>query len=250
MKIGDLPMYAFLFGVSLINSATAEAQRYYRDDHRDYHRGYDYHRHSYPVRVQRTVYNYHPRYVTPYRSYPYYYNDNYFYRPYRSSVQVVAPRIGIRVTVLPRDYRPVYMGSQVYFYSNGIFYRRAERDYEVVRAPLGAELPEIPDNARVIVIDDQKYYEYEGTYFKERIKRDGEIWYEVVGKDGRLQTDAATRDVRPGDVRPGSLLNSLPPDSKIVIINNQKYYVSPDHVYYEEVIENNRLYYRATETPY
>ncbi len=247
MKIGDLPLYAFLFSVGLINSSTAEAQRYYRNYHRNYHRGYNYHRHAYPVRVQRVVYDYYPRYVTPYRSYPYSYGDGYFYRPYGSTIQVVAPRIGVRVTVLPRGYRPVYMDGQVFFYSNGIFYRRADREYEVVRAPIGAELPELPDQAKVIVIDGQKYYEYDGTYFKERIRQNGEIWYEVVGKDGRLQTDRADAPAR--DVRPGSLFNELPPDCKMVIINNQKYYVSPDHDYYEEVIENNRLYYRVTETP-
>jgi hypothetical protein len=114
----------------------------------------------------------------------------------------------------------------------------------VVQAPLGAELPELPRGAKVIIIDDQKYYELNGAYYKERIKSNGEIWYEVVGKDGRLHTDREAEEVRLG-----TLVTSLPSGCKVVIINNEKYYVSPDHVYYQEVIENNQLFYKITGIP-
>ncbi|MCU7548322.1 hypothetical protein OCK74_04310 [Chitinophagaceae bacterium LB-8] len=134
MKIADPALFAFLLCVGIFNTSTAEAQRNYKYYDRDYY----YCRPPYPVRVQRVVYDYHPRYVTPpYRGYPYYYDYGYYYRPYGSSIQVVAPPLGIRVSVLPRGYRPIYMGSDVFYYSNGIFYRRAEheRDYEVVGVP-------------------------------------------------------------------------------------------------------------------
>lgn len=235
MKIPYSSLFVLLLSVSLFSSSTAGAQRHYRDYH---------HRHYYPVRAQRVVYDYRPRYVVPYRGYSYHYDEGYFYRPPGSYVQVVVPPVGIRVAILPRGYRPIYTGGQAFFYFNGTFYRRAEHEYEVVKAPIGAALPDIPDRARVVVVDDQKYYEYDGTYYKERIRSNGEIWYEVVGKNGRLQTDAPERDVRPG-----SMVSSLPSDCKMVIINNEKYWVSPDHVYYQEVIEHDELGYKVVGTP-
>jgi hypothetical protein len=248
MKIAGHSALPFLFSAALLISASSQAQRHHRDRYRDDHRYHyrnDYNYRYHPVRAQSVVYNTYPRrQVIPYRGHSYYYDNGFFYRPYGSYVQVVVPPIGIRIGILPRGYRPIYRGSQAYFYYNGIFYRQAERDYEVVRAPLGAELPELPDDARVIVIDDEKYYESNGNYYKERIRSNGETWYEVVGKNGRLYTDADTNEVSLGTV-----VNSLPAGSKVVIINNEKFYVSPDHIYYQELIENNQLLYKVTGIP-
>lgn len=240
-----------LLSAALLTSTSSGAQRRNRDHYRD-DRRYEYrhdHRYDYnyryqPIHAQRVVYTYPRRQMIPYMGRSYYYDNGFFYRPYGSYVQVVVPPIGIRVSILPRGYRPIYRGSHAYFYFNGTFYRQAERDYEVVRAPVGAELPELPDNAKVIVIDGQKYYESNGNYFKERIRSNGEIWYEVMGKNGRLQTDAAENEVALGTV-----VSSLPAGSKVVIINNEKFYVSPDDVYYQEVIENNQLLYKVSGVP-
>lgn len=180
---------------------------------------------------------------------PYYYSGGLFYQPYGSYYRVMPPPLGIRVSILPRGYWSFRIGGLPYFYYNGIFYRRDNRDYEVIKAPVGAEVPSIPRDAKTIVIDGEKYYEYNGTYFKDFIKPNGELWYTVEGKHGVLNTDKATTENNPpalpqnGPVI-GDMVDQLPPNTKTVVINSKKYFVSPDNVYYEEVIDGKQVRYR------
>ncbi|SJZ61092.1 DUF6515 family protein [Sediminibacterium ginsengisoli] len=191
---------------------------------------------------------------------PYYYSGGIYYRPYGNYYRVIPPPIGIHISTLPAGYWPMRWGGGAYFYFNGIFYRHQNNGYEVVRAPVGADVPEIPRDANVVVIDGNKYYEYNGTYFQEFTRSDGEIWYHVTGKNGVLNTGKADHAIAQNDepvyqelpepadnARPaiGDVVNTLPADCKTVIINNKKFYVSADHVYYEEFIENNTLKYKV-----
>jgi hypothetical protein len=112
----------------------------------------------------------------------------------------------------------------------------------VVDAPMGAAVPDLPNGAKVVVINDQKYYELDGTYYKEEIRDNDEIWYTVVGKNGKINTDDAIVDDEPYI---GDILDELPPDCKTVVVNGNKYFVSPDDVYYEEIVSGNDVRYKV-----
>jgi hypothetical protein len=91
--------------------------------------------------------------------------------------------------MLPAGYLSMNFGGYPYYYYNGAFMRPYNNYYEIVEAPLGAEVPSLPIEARPVVINDIKYYEVNGNFFKKVYHANGETWYRVVGKNGRLETD-------------------------------------------------------------
>jgi hypothetical protein len=226
----------------LLQDASAQRGRYNRP-----RPGYGYN-HS-PYRGMRVSFNYFsgPRTMYPYHGINYYYSSGYYYRPYGSYLQVVAPPIGISIGILPRGYRSVYVGGSPYYYYGGTYYRPGQKanTYDVVDAPVGASVPELPQDAKVTVINGQKYYELDGTYYKEEIRNNSELWYTVVGKNGKLDTEETP--VAPEDKGPqiGDTVDKLPADCRTVVVNGQKYYVSPDDVYYEEVVGQNTISYKV-----
>ena len=44
----------------------------------------------------------------------------------------------------------------------------------------------------------------------------------------------------------GSRCDQLPQDSKVQVINQQKYFVSTNDIYYKEVIEGDKIRYEVT----
>ncbi|MEO5563539.1 MAG: hypothetical protein ABIR18_08890, partial [Chitinophagaceae bacterium] len=71
-----------------------------------------------------------------------------------------------------------------------------------------------------------------------------EIWYTIVGKNGKLNTD----DLPMQDDGPvvGDIVDKLPADCYKVTLNGTIYYVSPDNVYYEETIQHNTIKYKVS----
>lgn len=112
-----------------------------------------------------------------------------YYSPYSS--HYISPRfaLGFRFNLLPMGYLSMNWGGNPYYYYNGSFMRNYNNYYEVVEAPIGAEVPSLPIDARPVVINDIKYYEINGNFFKKVYHENGETWYRVVGKNGRLETD-------------------------------------------------------------
>jgi hypothetical protein len=170
---------------------------------------------------------------------------------YGGFLGIAVPPFGLRVNVLPRGYWPLEIGGYPYYYYKGIFYRKNKRDYEVVQAPVGAEVPSIPNDSKTVVINGGKYYEYNGTFFKDHVKPNGELWYTVEGKHGVLNTvknDLADSNMQPQtDNRPsiGEVFDKLPSDYKTVVINSKRFFVSTDHVYYEEVMDGYQVRYKV-----
>lgn len=167
----------------------------------------------------------------------------YSYRPYGASLQIALPHFGIRIATLPFGYRSFYVGPDPYYYYNGTYYRPYGRnEYEVVDPPLGAVVNKLPTGAKVTVIDGQKYYELHGTYYQEEITGDNELQYTVVGTDGVLNTDNNTIPVDPAI---GDRTETLPADSRAVVINGEKLYAAPSGLYYKEVINGKKVYYEV-----
>ncbi len=198
-------------------------------------------------------YNYYPRYTFhPFYRSPYAYGH-------------FGPAFGFRLSILPFGYYPFFIGNDPFYYYNGIYYRPyAQGGYEVTAPPLGATVQHLPSGAKPTVINGQKYYELGGTFYQEEVTGDNRLQYVVVGTDGVVNTIDKTQpqqegntqndapDMAPQQGQPSApvqqqnnKLSELPANSKAVIINQQKYYLSPSGVYYQEVIdENNSITYQ------
>lgn len=185
---------------------------------------------------------------------------NLFYRrpyvPYYRPFVPYGPSIGLRVNILPYGYWPFYFGSDYYYYYDNTFYRRYDdRNYEVVAPPIGAKLPELPKAAKAVTIDGVKYYELGGTYYLPTYNDKNQVLYEVVGVNGELKTNQLQNDNnnfnnqnQPKQNRPiqeGDFVDNLPDQSKTITINGQTLFVSPDNIYYQQIVENNRVYYKV-----
>jgi hypothetical protein len=122
-----------------------------------------------------------------------------------------------------------------------------------VDAPVGARVSDIPAAAQLQVINGESYYEYDGTFYKEVYTSKGKRMYEVVDKNALQNTTVApaTANTAPavtskssGTEAIGMETSTLPANSTVIVINQQKYYQSPSGYYYQEFIKDNTLYYK------
>jgi len=221
---------------------------YTGNGNRGYYSQQNYHRSYYPYYHQ----GYHPNYGygSVYNYYPVYH-----YRPIYTSPYAYAhygPAFGLRISILPFGYYPFYIGNDPFYYYQGIYYRPyGNGEYVVTAPPLGATVKHLPAGAKATVINGQKYYELGGTFYQEEMNEKNKLQYVVVGTDGVINTvdlDHSQSDdsAAPGNSVQGAILNQLPANSKAVVINQQKYYMSPSGVYYQEVIDdNNNVNYKV-----
>lgn len=229
------------------NDISAQPGRYRYDRGHAYAYGHSYRYYPAPVRYYppRVYYSVRPYVNVIFGGMNYRYQEGYYYRPYGSEFRVVVPPFGIRVSTLPYGYNSLYVGPNPYYYYGGTFYRPYSNQYEVIAPPLGAVVNQLPTGAKVAVIDGKKYYEDNGTYYEESISNNNRLEYTVVGTDGVLNTDQSTdQNVQKGPTV-GDRFNDLPANSKAVVINGEKLYVSPSGLYYKEVIDGNRVYYEV-----
>ena len=163
-------------------------------------------------------------------------NGGYFYYGgYYGSLYY--PWLGLGFGFLPYGYYSFYWGGYPYFYSDGFFYTYNDNQYTVVEPPVGAAINALPNGAQSIVIDGQQYYEKNGVYYQAVTKDDGTVVYQVMGKDGHLNTSASgVNSVMP---RVGDIVSKLPPDCRKVKLSGTTYYVSEDGIYYQEIRDDN-----------
>lgn len=196
------------------------------------------------IRPERPGYGYNrPGYRPSYRP-GYGYRSGYgrpYYRPYYSYYNFYRPFLGFRIGVLPYGYYPFWYGPNQFYYSGGLFYQQNNDQYEVVTPPVGAEVPSLPSDANLVTINGVDYYEYKGVYYTQKENADGKTVYVVAGKDGILNTTDGPVDTH----QIGDIINQLPEGCREVTIKNEKYFVSPDDVYYEEVVDGNNISYRV-----
>jgi len=164
----------------------------------------------------------------------YHYNHGYYNTYY-------GVNLGFRCRVLPYAYYPFFWGDYQYYLCNGLFYTYDNEEYTVVEPPIGAEVASLPDKAQSIVINGQQYYEVDGVYYQAVTKDDGTVVYMVAGKDGVLNTDNVQNDDQPQGPQMGDIVTQLPPDCRKIKVSGQKLWVSPDGVYYQELVDANGL---------
>jgi Family of unknown function (DUF6515) len=256
IKITVIMMFALLLSAGLFaQRGRGNNNHYNRGHNNNYNRNYHYQPRNHVSIQVGPRYNYRPGYRPAYRPY---YRPVYrpAYRPiYRSPRAYVhfGPVFGVRINVLPFGYSRIYVGSNPYYYNDGIYYRSYNNGggYEVVQPPLNATVSRLPSNATVTVIDGQKYYQVGGTFYQEEFAGNNKLRYRVVGTDGVINTENAAQDEDLNaydEALPsvGSRYDELPAESKVQVINQQKYFVSTDGVYYKEVIEGDKIRYEVT----
>jgi|SRR3569833_36857 len=162
-------------------------------------------------------------------------HGRYFYsRGYYGSLYY--PWIGFSCGFLPYGYYPFWWNNYNYFYNDGLFYTYDNSQYTVVEPPVGAEVDKLPSKAESIVIDGQQYYEYNGVYYQPITKDNGQVAYQVAGKDGVLNTGGETgADAVVPKV--GDITYTLPDGCKKLKLNGQTLYVSDDGIYYQETTD-------------
>lgn len=170
-----------------------------------------------------------------------------YHRPYYSYYHFYRPYLGISLNILPFGYYPFYFGADQFYYSGGLFYQQYDNEYKVVVPPVGAQVPKLPSDAQEVVINGQSYYEYKGVYYAASKNDKGKTVYVVAGKDGVLNTDNNGNNNNSGYTGPliGDIVSVLPQDAKEVLLKGQKYYVTTDGVYYEEVVQGDKVTYKV-----
>lgn len=112
----------------------------------------------------------------------YHYRDGIFYRPLNGNYTVVAPPVGIHVSMLPPNPYQVILTGHAYYYYYGSYYIPLQNGagYEVVAPPLGAKVDALPDGYEVFDLEGMIYYRLDETYYKAVLEPNGYVAYEVV----------------------------------------------------------------------
>lgn len=234
------------------NSAVRNSYRYtnYRyNNYRNYNHYYG------NIYGRRTYFMYGPRYTSIPHSFisiyfgghPYYYNRGCFYGYYSGYYQPIFPPFGLQISVLPFGYSRIFIDAIPFYYYNGIYYRQFKNIYEVVDAPMGATVSALPQGARSVIVNGEKLYELNGTYYKADRDSNGNDVFVVVGKNGVINnTDEQSQNmITPQSLEIGDMINQLPEGSKIVTINGEQMYETPDNLYLEEENVNGSVTYKV-----
>jgi len=163
-------------------------------------------------------------------------HNGYFYnRGFYGSLYY--PYLGLGFWSLPYGCYPFWWGDAQFYYGDGYFYQYNNDQYTVVDPPVGAEIASLPKGAQSIVINGEQYYELNGVYYLPVTKDNGNVVYQVTGKDGELNTgNTGAAIVVP---KPGDIVQQLPPDCRKVKLNGVAYFVSADGIYYQETVDSN-----------
>ena len=114
-------------------------------------------------------------------------------------------------------FAPIRFMGVGYFYYGGFFY---DSWYNLIIPPYGMIITMLPNNCEYVTdtVYGLSYYNY-GVYY--------------------AKTDSGYVTVKP---QIGTIVSSLPKNVKIVVINNQTYYVAGD-IYYQTIIIDNQTKY-------
>ena len=206
---------------------------------------------------RRTYLMYGPRYSVIPHSFisirfggnPYYYNNGFYYGYYGGYYRPIFPPFGLQIGILPFGYSTLYYGGIPLYYYNGIYYRQYNNYYEVVDAPMGAIVSSLPQGIRSVSINGEQMYELNGTFYKAESDANGNTVYEVIGKNGVINNTNSDNQVQaaPQDdgTQIGDILNSLPENSKIVTVNGQQLYETPDNIYLQKLETDGNIQYKV-----
>lgn len=217
--------------------------------------------------------------------YPYYYNSGFYYGYCNGFYEPIFPPFGLRLGILPFGYSSFYWGGNPYYYYNGIYYQNYGNDgYQVVDAPMGAVVSSLPGGATSVVVNGETMYELNGTYYKSGQDSNGNTIFTVVGKNGVVnntpnqdqnnnmqdQNNNMQNQQQPTQQQPpvsddapstnslnaappqtsssmqiGDTMSQLPDGSKLVNINGEQLYQTPDNVYLKGESNNGIVQFKV-----
>ena len=112
----------------------------------------------------------------------FHYHSGIFYKANGPKYIVTRAPLGMRIKVLPANYKRFILERQAYFYYYGTFYQKAEgvNEFEVIDAPVGAVVDAIPEGYETVVVDGVEYYTLDDVRYLPKEDPHGTIGYEVV----------------------------------------------------------------------
>jgi hypothetical protein len=155
LSTGSSPVFAADWGRGGEHHRVAPPARVERGLDRGYQLDERYHHDRfYPSRgmiVDRVP---HDHVVVPYRGEHYYFHGGVWYRPYGPRFVVVAPPIGLTVSILPPFYTTLWVGGVPYYYADGTYYawRPQDRQYVVVEPPSDSQVTSVPPEPEQLYI--------------------------------------------------------------------------------------------------
>lgn len=216
--------------------------------------------------------------------YPYYYNNGFYYGYYGGYYQPIFPPFGLQLGMLPYGYSSFYWGGNPYYYYNGIYYTNNYGDdggYQVVDAPMGATVSSLPGGATSVVVNGEVLYELNGTYYKAGQDANGNNVFTVIGKNGVVNntpsvqnqtTQPPSSDMQPqsnmqypssdnaqaaapsqlnqatpssSHLSVGDTVSQLPDGSRLITINGEQLYETPDNVYMKGELNNGVVQFKV-----
>ncbi|MDQ6761165.1 MAG: hypothetical protein M3015_00890, partial [Bacteroidota bacterium] len=93
----------------------------------------------------------------------------------------------------------------------------------------------------------ERFYELNGTYYKEDRNSEGQTVYVVVGKNGEINNtdEGDNSNYSASPLNEGDIVLELPEGSKVITLNGQKLYVTPDDTYLKEEANGETVKYRV-----
>ena len=111
----------------------------------------------------------------------FYFHSGIYYQKVNKQYKVVRAPIGLRVKVLPKAAKKVFVNWRPYYYYYGTFYVKAkDGTYETVDAPEKAQVEILPEGVEEVKVDGEILYNLNGEYYKPTTNDKGEAIYEVV----------------------------------------------------------------------
>jgi hypothetical protein len=128
--------------------AQTHESKLYRLDQRHSHNRFYPNRGSYVDRLPSD------RIIVPFHNERFYFDRGVWYRPSGSRFVVVAPPIGLSISILPPFYTTLWVGGVPYYYADGVYYnwRPVERRYIVVEPPRETEITRLPPASEPLFI--------------------------------------------------------------------------------------------------
>ncbi len=162
----------------------------------------------------------------------------YYYWPWEGCYRRIWPPFGFRIAWLPPYYYAFWYRDIEYYYCCNVYYVyvEEEEEYVVVCPPIGAVVETIPEYSEKLIVDGETYFVADGIQYKAILVND-EIWFKVIKVIDENEYEIVQIPV-------GSLIEILPEDRELILIDGQTYFIADD-VQYKAVIVNDEIWFKV-----
>jgi hypothetical protein len=184
---------------------------------------------------------------------PYYYYGGVYYKPYSGNqYEVVKPPLGAVVNELPPGAKATVVNGKKYYQYSGTYYEESINDnnrleYTVVGTDgvLNTENAAAGNNRNYNSDNDQRSADNNNNNQRSADNNRNNQGTSDNNSNNRRSADNSNDNQRSAVPAVGDRFEDLPADSKSVVINNEKLYISPSGLYYKEIVSGNQVYYEV-----